>query len=65
MPPQIERPGWRAAGRIFRWNFMDNFEWAKGYQQRFGIVWVDFDTEKRIPKDSAKWYKNVIKKNGF
>jgi beta-glucosidase len=44
---------------------MDNFEWAKGYEQRFGIVWVDFDTQKRIPKDSAKWYKNVIKKNGF
>jgi beta-glucosidase len=49
----------------FVWSLMDNFEWAKGYEQRFGIVWVDFDTQKRIPKDSAKWYKNVIKKNGF
>ena len=49
----------------FVWSLMDNFEWAKGYGQRFGIVWVDFDTQKRIPKDSAKWYKNVIKKNGF
>jgi beta-glucosidase len=44
---------------------MDNFEWAKGYEQRFGIVWVDFDTQKRIMKDSAKWYRNVIRKNGF
>ena len=49
----------------FAWSLMDNFEWAKGYAQRFGIVWVDFNTQERILKDSAKWYKTVIKKNGF
>ena len=49
----------------FVWSLMDNFEWSQGYNQRFGIVWVDFATQKRIPKDSAKWYKGVIRKNGF
>ena len=49
----------------FAWSLMDNFEWAKGYAQRFGIVWVDFNTQERIIKDSAKWYRDVIKKNGF
>ena len=49
----------------FAWSLMDNFEWAKGYAQRFGIVWVDFNTQERIVKDSGKWYKGVIRKNGF
>ena len=49
----------------FTWSLMDNFEWARGYAQRFGIVWVDFVTQERILKDSAKWYKTTIKKNGF
>ena len=49
----------------FVWSLMDNFEWSHGYSQRFGIVWVDYETQKRTLKDSAKWYKNVIKKNGF
>ena len=49
----------------FVWSLMDNFEWSQGYAQRFGIVWVDYETQKRTLKDSAKWYKNVIKKNGF
>ncbi len=49
----------------FVWSLMDNFEWSFGYGQRFGIVWVDFETQERIIKDSAKWYKTVIKKNGF
>jgi beta-glucosidase len=42
---------------------LDNFEWAKGYLQRFGIVWVDFATQERMPKDSALWYKEVIAAN--
>jgi beta-glucosidase len=49
----------------FVWSLMDNFEWSHGYSQRFGIVWVDYETQKRFVKDSAKWYKNVIRKNGF
>ena len=44
---------------------MDNFEWAHGYTDRFGIVWVDYDTQERIPKDSALWYRDVIAQGGF
>ena len=47
----------------FIWSFMDNFEWARGYSQRFGIVYVDYQTQQRLPKDSAYWYKDVIKHN--
>jgi len=43
---------------------MDNFEWALGYEKRFGIVHVDFNTQKRIIKESGKWYAAVIKNNG-
>ena len=49
----------------FHWSLMDNFEWALGYTQRFGIVHVDYDTQKRTVKDSGKWYTQVIKDNGF
>jgi len=49
----------------FVWSLMDNFEWSFGYSQRFGIIWVDYETQKRTLKDSAKWYKGVIRKNGF
>ena len=42
---------------------MDNFEWAKGYTQRFGMVWVDYTTQQRIPKESAYWYKEAITRN--
>ncbi|MDI3312107.1 MAG: family 1 glycosylhydrolase, partial [Thermoanaerobacterium sp.] len=44
----------------FLWSFLDNFEWAYGYSKRFGIVYVDYKTQKRILKDSALWYKEVI-----
>lgn len=47
----------------FVWSFMDNFEWAYGYSQRFGITWVDYETQERIFKDSALWYKQVIAEN--
>ena len=49
----------------FVWSLFDNFEWAKGYSQRFGIVWVDYATQQRIMKDSALWYKEVIAQKGF
>lgn len=48
----------------FLWTFMDNFEWDKGYTERFGIVYVDFTTQERIAKDSAYWYRKVIETNG-
>jgi len=49
----------------FVWSFIDNFEWAYGYSQRFGIIWNDYETQERIFKDSALWYREVIRNNGF
>jgi beta-glucosidase len=49
----------------FAWSLLDNFEWHSGYTQRFGITWVDFDTQERVLKDSALYYSNVIKANAF
>ena len=46
------------------WSIMDNFEWSDGYDKRFGIVYVDYPTLRRIPKDSAQWYAEVIRTNG-
>jgi beta-glucosidase len=47
------------------WSFLDNFEWAEGYSKRFGIVFVDYGTQRRIPKSSARWYSGVIRRNGL
>jgi beta-glucosidase len=49
----------------FVWSFLDNFEWKLGYQMRFGMIYVDFDTQQRIMKDSGKWYTRVIRENGL
>ncbi len=46
------------------WSIMDNFEWANGYDPRFGLVYVDYRDLRRIPKDSAYWYSEVIRTNG-
>lgn len=48
----------------FLWTLMDNFEWARGYSTRFGMVYVDYPTQKRIIKDSGYWYRSVIECNG-
>lgn len=49
----------------FVWSLLDNFEWAYGYSMRFGLVYVDYPTQKRIIKDSGRWYAQVIKENGL
>jgi len=48
----------------FYWSIMDNFEWAHGYQQRFGLVHIDYQTQERTPKQSAYWYRDVIASGG-
>lgn len=50
-------------GYLYR-SLFDSFEWEDGYGRRFGLVYVDYQTQKRIPKDSAYWYAQVIKENG-
>ena len=47
----------------FVWSLLDNFEWAYGYSKRFGIVHVDFATQRRTPKDSALWYSQSAAQN--
>jgi beta-galactosidase len=47
----------------FAWSFMDNFEWASGYDKRFGLHYVDFETLERTPKKSAIWFRDVMTKN--
>jgi beta-glucosidase len=47
----------------FQWSLIDNFEWAKGYNDRFGLIYVDYETQQRIPKDSYYWYKEWIEKH--
>ena len=49
----------------FAWSLLDNFEWAWGYTRRFGMIHVDYDSQRRIPKASAEWYAEVIRRNGL
>lgn len=58
------RAGVPLAG-YFVWSLMDNFEWSKGYLQRFGLVYVNYETQQRLPKDSLLWYRDVIAANGL
>ena len=46
------------------WSIMDNFEWCSGYGPRFGLIYVDYSTQKRIIKDSAQYYSEIIRTNG-
>jgi beta-glucosidase len=48
--------------RYFVWSLLDNFEWEWGYDQRFGIVHVDFETQRRTPKQSGLWYRDYIRR---
>ncbi|MGH7245115.1 MAG: GH1 family beta-glucosidase [Phycisphaerales bacterium] len=53
-----------ALGGYFHWSILDNFEWAEGFKERFGLIHVDFATYKRTLKDSAYWFAEVIRTNG-
>ncbi len=48
----------------FAWSLLDNFEWSLGYSKRFGIIHVDYATQRRTPKASARFYAEVIKSRG-
>ena len=49
----------------YHWSFLDNFEWALGYEPRFGLVHVDYETQRRTVKDSGRWYADVVRRNGL
>jgi beta-glucosidase len=49
----------------FAWSLMDNYEWSWGYTRRFGMVYVDYPTQRRIPKMSSRWYAEVTRRNGL
>lgn len=49
----------------FLWSLLDNFEWAYGYSKRFGLYYVDYETQERIQKDSARWYQQVIRQRAL
>ena len=47
------------------WSLTDNYEWDKGYAMRFGLIHIDFKSQKRTVKEGGKWYSEVIRKNGL
>ena len=49
----------------FAWSLMDNFEWAEGFSKRFGLVYLEYPTQKRIMKMSGHWYSRVTAENGL
>jgi 6-phospho-beta-galactosidase len=48
----------------FVWSLQDMFSWTNGYNKRYGLFYVDFETQERIPKQSAYWYKELIERKG-
>ena len=48
----------------FHWSLLDNYEWNSGYEERFGLFYVDYESLERIPKDSAAWFRSVVESNG-
>ncbi len=56
---QVIRQGAPIKGYIV-WSFLDNFEWSEGYRKRFGLVYVDYPTQRRIVKDSGRWYASFV-----
>ena len=63
----VERAIERGAnvGGYYEWSLLDNYEWSYGYEKRFGMVHVDYETQVRTPKQSARWYADVIRQNGL
>jgi len=61
---QARKSGVNTVAGYFAWSFYDNYEWQFGYQRKFGLCHVDFDTLKRSPKASALWYRDTIRANG-
>ncbi|GAC1704789.1 MAG: GH1 family beta-glucosidase [Flavisolibacter sp.] len=59
---RAKKEGVKVAG-YFAWSFIDNFEWTEGFKQRFGLVYVDYATQKRTIKSSGYWYRNFLNKN--
>ena len=62
---QVEGAAGEGGRGYFVWSLLDNVEWAEGYSKRFGIVYVDFPTQRRLPKDSALWYRDTIARGGL
>jgi len=56
---KAKNEGLKVSG-YFIWTLTDNFEWAEGYHPRFGLVYVDFDTQQRIIKSSGRWYGEFL-----
>ena len=63
-PTERSRDGVDLRG-YFVWTLLDNFEWSYGESTRFGLVHVDYDTQRRTPKDSAHWFAAVTARNGL
>jgi beta-glucosidase len=57
---KAKNDGYKVSG-YFVWTLTDNFEWAEGYNPRFGLIYVDFNTQQRIIKASGHWYANFLK----